>query len=180
MLTFDDSDTTGGKGSVKEDSQGVAKRVNVDDKRIINCSTVDVNQLMPLKYKWAWEHYLNGCANNWLPTEDAIYYFHAYYDLHQGIKILNCLGTKQWDHLRTNPTAKFLYENCNETFTYTLAQDIKSVIEQKQIPAEKIYLIVMDEVHRKFLKDRLHELQIYGLKKIVLKTQKNFLKAIYC
>jgi ribonucleoside-diphosphate reductase beta chain len=22
-----------------------------------------------LKYKWAWEHYLNGCNNNWLPTE---------------------------------------------------------------------------------------------------------------
>jgi len=28
-----------------------------------------VNQLMPLKYKWAWEHYLNSCANNWLPSE---------------------------------------------------------------------------------------------------------------
>ena len=24
---------------------------------------------MPLKYKWAWEHYLNGCANHWMPTE---------------------------------------------------------------------------------------------------------------
>jgi ribonucleoside-diphosphate reductase beta chain len=45
------------------------KRVNVDDKRLINCNTVDVNQLMPLKYKWAWEHYLNGCANHWMPTE---------------------------------------------------------------------------------------------------------------
>ncbi|PYL00536.1 MAG: ribonucleotide-diphosphate reductase subunit beta, partial [Verrucomicrobia bacterium] len=29
----------------------------------------DVNQLMPLKYKWAWEHYLNGCANHWMPGE---------------------------------------------------------------------------------------------------------------
>ncbi len=46
-----------------------AGRFNADQKRIINCNTVDVNQLMPLKYKWAWEHYLNGCANNWLPTE---------------------------------------------------------------------------------------------------------------
>ncbi|MGR3973300.1 MAG: ribonucleotide-diphosphate reductase subunit beta [Candidatus Rhabdochlamydia sp.] len=45
------------------------QRVNVDLKRLINCSTVDVNQLMPLKYKWAWEHYLNGCANHWMPTE---------------------------------------------------------------------------------------------------------------
>jgi ribonucleoside-diphosphate reductase beta chain len=24
---------------------------------------------MPLKYHWAWEHYLNGCNNNWLPSE---------------------------------------------------------------------------------------------------------------
>ncbi len=38
-------------------------------KRLINCETVDVNQLMPLRYEWAWEHYLNGCANHWMPTE---------------------------------------------------------------------------------------------------------------
>lgn len=49
--------------------EGEKWRVNVKEKRLINCDTVDVNQLMPLKYKWAWEHYLNGCANNWLPTE---------------------------------------------------------------------------------------------------------------
>ena len=48
---------------------GQDKRVNAKDKRLINCQTVDVNQLMPLKYDWAWEHYLNGCANNWMPTE---------------------------------------------------------------------------------------------------------------
>ena len=45
------------------------KRVNADQKRLLNCTTVDVNQLMPLKYHWAWEHYLNGCANHWMPTE---------------------------------------------------------------------------------------------------------------
>jgi ribonucleoside-diphosphate reductase beta chain len=44
-------------------------RVQADQKRLINCNQVDVNQLMPLKYKWAWEHYLNGCANHWMPTE---------------------------------------------------------------------------------------------------------------
>ncbi len=45
------------------------RRVNAEQKRLINCNQVDVNQLMPLKYKWAWEHYLNGCANHWMPTE---------------------------------------------------------------------------------------------------------------
>lgn len=49
--------------------QGVERRVDRDMKRLINCNTVDVNQLMPLKYHWAWEHYLNGCANHWLPSE---------------------------------------------------------------------------------------------------------------
>ena len=44
-------------------------RFEAKDKRLINCNEVDVNQLMPLKYKWAWEHYINGCANHWMPTE---------------------------------------------------------------------------------------------------------------
>ena len=44
-------------------------RIDVTQKRLINCHTVDVNQLMPLKYHWAWEHYLNGCANHWMPNE---------------------------------------------------------------------------------------------------------------
>ena len=51
------------------DAAGKEKRFRADAKRLINCKQVDVNQLMPLKYKWAWEHYLNGCANNWLPSE---------------------------------------------------------------------------------------------------------------
>ncbi|TES70173.1 ribonucleotide-diphosphate reductase subunit beta [Burkholderia cepacia] len=38
------------------------------DKRIINGQT-DVNQLVPFKYKWAWEKYLAGCANHWMPQE---------------------------------------------------------------------------------------------------------------
>jgi ribonucleoside-diphosphate reductase beta chain len=47
----------------------LARRINPEDKRLLNCRSVDVNQLMPLKYQWAWEHYLNGCANHWLPSE---------------------------------------------------------------------------------------------------------------
>jgi ribonucleoside-diphosphate reductase beta chain len=43
-------------------------RVSVDDKAMINCRA-DVNQLLPLKYRWAWEKYLAGCNNHWMPTE---------------------------------------------------------------------------------------------------------------
>ena len=44
------------------------RRVRASDKRIINAKT-DVNQLVPLKYKWAWEKYLATCANHWMPQE---------------------------------------------------------------------------------------------------------------
>ena len=44
------------------------RRVNANDKRIINGKT-DVNQLVPFKYKWAWEKYLASCANHWMPQE---------------------------------------------------------------------------------------------------------------
>lgn len=46
-------------------------RVQVSDKAMIN-SRADVNQLLPLKYGWAWEKYLAGCANHWMPTEIAM------------------------------------------------------------------------------------------------------------
>jgi len=43
-------------------------RVNASDKRMINGLT-DVNQLVPFKYHWAWDKYLAGCANHWMPQE---------------------------------------------------------------------------------------------------------------
>jgi len=67
MLNFDDETPSTQTAAVEE--TGASKRVKVSEKRLINCNQVDVNQLMPLKYKWAWEHYLNGCANHWMPTE---------------------------------------------------------------------------------------------------------------
>ncbi len=45
-----------------------AHRLSVDDKRMINCRA-DVNQLVPFKYQWAWQKYLDACANHWMPQE---------------------------------------------------------------------------------------------------------------
>ena len=44
------------------------RRIRIEDKRIINGRT-DVNQLVPFKYKWAWDKYLSACANHWMPQE---------------------------------------------------------------------------------------------------------------
>ncbi|MBU0808093.1 MULTISPECIES: ribonucleotide-diphosphate reductase subunit beta [Pseudomonas] len=48
--------------------EGTAARVAVDEKRMINCRA-DLNQLVPFKYDWAWQKYLDGCANHWMPQE---------------------------------------------------------------------------------------------------------------
>ncbi|MEE3241012.1 MAG: ribonucleotide-diphosphate reductase subunit beta [Pseudomonadota bacterium] len=44
------------------------QRIQVDQKRMINCRA-DLNQLVPFKYDWAWQKYLDGCANHWMPQE---------------------------------------------------------------------------------------------------------------
>jgi len=45
-----------------------AARVSVDEKAMINCRA-DLNQLVPFKYDWAWQKYIDGCANHWMPQE---------------------------------------------------------------------------------------------------------------
>ncbi len=80
MLTFDEKETTAvaaqpaisvlpnapltGVETIKFN----AARVKVDEKRILNCRA-DVNQLVPFKYEWAWQKYLDSCANHWMPQE---------------------------------------------------------------------------------------------------------------
>ena len=52
---------------LKELEMGAA-RVSVDEKAMINCRA-DLNQLVPFKYDWAWQKYIDGCANHWMPQE---------------------------------------------------------------------------------------------------------------
>lgn len=63
----DDDGGEGGATGLESIEMGAA-RIQVDDKKIINCRA-DLNQLVPFKYKWAWDKYLAGCANHWMPNE---------------------------------------------------------------------------------------------------------------
>ncbi len=51
-----------------DDLEGSSARVHVGDKQMIN-ARADLNQLVPFKYDWAWQKYLDGCANHWMPQE---------------------------------------------------------------------------------------------------------------
>ena len=56
------------KQTGEEALDGMGSRVDVDQKAMINCRA-DVNQLVPFKYDWAWQKYLDGCANHWMTQE---------------------------------------------------------------------------------------------------------------
>ena len=64
VASLDDLDIDAGL----EDLEGASSRVDVDQKQMINCRA-DVNQLVPFKYDWAWQKYLDGSANHWMPQE---------------------------------------------------------------------------------------------------------------
>ena len=82
MLQFEDHIAEGGGSGFRPGMGGIVvprlvevapaasttRRVRVEDKRVIN-GQADVNQLVPFKYKWAWDKYLSGCANHWMPQE---------------------------------------------------------------------------------------------------------------
>src|SRR5438552_4598701 len=76
MLKFEDLAMQPASGFVpasvaplpRVDPAASLRRVTVEDKKVIN-SKADVNQLVPFKYKWAWEKYLAACANHWMPQE---------------------------------------------------------------------------------------------------------------
>ena len=53
---------------IKELDEMKGGRVEVDQKAMINCKA-DLNQLVPFKYDWAWQKYLDGSANHWMPQE---------------------------------------------------------------------------------------------------------------
>ena len=60
--------TVESKPALAANQPSISGRVNASDKRMINGQT-DVNQLVPFKYHWAWDKYLAGCANHWMPQE---------------------------------------------------------------------------------------------------------------
>ena len=70
--------------SILQDFEMGAGRVRVDQKAMINCRA-DVNQLVPFKYDWAWDKYLNACANHWMPQEVGMAADKALWNQPQGL-----------------------------------------------------------------------------------------------
>lgn len=102
-------------------------------------------------YLWNKIEPLRNCKFN----DDDIFYHHHYHQLFNKIKLQDCIDEKHWHHIVLNPNVKLVHENCGETFTVDFADDIKEVIRRGVRP-NQIYIMVMDELHREFLKNCLN------------------------
>lgn len=98
--------------------------VNADAKRVINGQT-DVNQLVPFKYPWAWEFFLNANRNHWTPLD------------------INMNKDVEDYHYKLTAEEKHLYEN---VLSYLTTSDIMAmrnvglaVMEKMTAPELQIY-----------------------------------------
>lgn len=98
--------------------------INPQDKRVVN-GKADINQLMPLKYDWAWEYYLNANKNHWLPTEIP-------------------MGPDILDYRSLTPAEKHVYDN---VLSYLTTSDILAmrniglaIMEKVSAPELQVYM----------------------------------------
>jgi ribonucleoside-diphosphate reductase beta chain len=98
--------------------------INPADKRVVN-GKADINQLMPLKYEWAWEYYLNANKNHWLPTEIP-------------------MGPDILDYRSLTPAEKHVYDN---VLSYLTTSDILAmrniglaIMEKVSAPELQVYM----------------------------------------
>jgi hypothetical protein len=98
---------------------------------------------------------------NWLHTEPNIIYHYQIYDkLNNRVELRNCLDECHWQHLRTDPTTIFLYENSNETFDLRFCRELAIQIQLRNLPQEQIVVVVCDQEHKTFLQNFLEPLGI--------------------
>lgn len=95
-----------------------------------------------------------------LPGEVYSYDSHDY--VVRGVEIKNCLDEKHWNHLRNDPTSKFLLFHPDEYFNFHDVNMWIQCFKEKNVPPEKIYFVVGDENWSKWLTDRLNEHGIFN------------------
>jgi hypothetical protein len=97
---------------------------------------------------------------DWTPEPNIIYHYQIYDLLNHKIKMRNCLESPHWDHFKSDPTTLFLYENSNETFDQEFCRDLAIQIQLRNLPQDRIIVVVCDQEHKDFLESYLDPLGI--------------------
>lgn len=95
--------------------------------------------------------------------KNSIFYHHAYHELHNQVPIYDSLNEPHWKFLQDNKNSILLHENCGETFNFKFIYDLAKLFDLRKINPAQVYVIVMDNVHRNFLKKWLTDFGIHGV-----------------
>lgn len=100
-------------------------KIKPEDKRLINCE-LDLNQLTPFRYQWAWDMFLAANANHWTPLDIA---------MADDVSQFNLGLPKEIEHLFLSNFAMLT------TFDMLRGRDLAhSVMEKIDAPECKLYL----------------------------------------
>lgn len=92
----------------------------------------------------------------------SIYWYDEHDFVVRGLRIEDSLDEVHWEHLRTDPTTKLLFFYADEFFNYfDLDMYFKCFIE-KNIPAERIWMVVADANFEKWVRERFEEAGLHG------------------
>lgn len=93
-------------------------------------------------------------------------FYHSHYDYldNPAITFSNSLFNKNWDYLRNNNNAVLIFSNHKEIININyLANEINTIVNINLIPANKIYIILYDELHQTYLEKKLKEYNIENI-----------------
>lgn len=93
----------------------------------------------------------------------TIYYYQVYDRLNNDVQMTNCLEEENWLHFKLDKTTRFVYENTNETFDSKFVNELALLIKLRDLPLDRVYIIVVDDIHAEFLKAGLARLGITGI-----------------
>jgi hypothetical protein len=94
---------------------------------------------------------------------NTVYYYQLYDKLNNDVQLIDCLEEENWTHFKLDTTTKFVYENLNETFDVRFVNELAVLIKLRDLPLDRIYVIVVDDIHADFLRTGLAKLGITGL-----------------
>jgi hypothetical protein len=93
----------------------------------------------------------------------TIYYYQVYDCLNNDVQMTNCLEEENWLHFKLDKTTRFVYENTNETFDSKFVNELALLIKLRDLPLDRVYVIVVDDIHAEFLRSGLARLGIVGI-----------------
>lgn len=99
-----------------------------------------------------------------LGDPQAIFYYDRHDEAKRGISFDRFLIDSGWEYFKSVPGSKILINFCDDWLNAENLRQIARTIRIKELPANRIYFVVMDDLFKEFVEDTFSRLAIEGVK----------------